>query len=188
VVISIIGILSAVILAALSTSRTRSQNAAIQSEVLQLRNQIELSWNGSAYTGLFGTTGTTGLYAPVANAALFSPNINSIVVNLLAQNGLSTSSNYGGSISVPGACPLYYAEVSYYLTAYEQYANALTIFTDNICGYATKYAIYAGYGPGNFVAGVTGTGPTGYYCIDSSGKSISKTSGYIPTTPTPTCQ
>jgi prepilin-type N-terminal cleavage/methylation domain-containing protein len=191
-VISIIAILSGIILASLSTSRTKGQNATIQSEVIQLRNQIELSWNGSNYTVLYGASGAAGS-APVANAALFNSNINSIVLNLLAQNGLSTTTNnganYGGGISSLGICPLYFDNTpGGYVGSGANTKNAFTILTNGSCTptslQVTKYAIYAAYGPN--------IGSSGYYCIDSSGASISKTSGYIPefssSTSTPTCQ
>ncbi len=70
VVIAIIGILSSVVLASLTTARSRGTAAAVQSELANMRAQAELyySTNGNSYgtyaadatcaaSGLFGTTG-----------------------------------------------------------------------------------------------------------------------------------
>lgn len=54
VVISIIGILSAIILAALGSARLKGKSGAIQSEMIQVRNFMELNKDSSgAYTGAF---------------------------------------------------------------------------------------------------------------------------------------
>ena len=64
VVIAIIGILSSVVLASLTTARTRGQVASVQSQLSNMRAQAELyySTNGNTYgsgtdcaAGLFGT-------------------------------------------------------------------------------------------------------------------------------------
>ncbi len=64
VVIAIIGILSSVVLASLTTARTRGTAAAIQNEMSNMRAQAELfySTNGNSYgtqtacgSGIFGT-------------------------------------------------------------------------------------------------------------------------------------
>ncbi len=64
VVIAIIGILSSVVLASLTTARTRGTAAAIQSEMSNMRAQAELfySTNGNTYaanTGAADTASTT---------------------------------------------------------------------------------------------------------------------------------
>lgn len=77
VVIAIIGILSSVVLASLTTARTKGQDAAAQSQMASMRSQAELyySSNGNRYNlasapttaltacnaGMFGSTGTGGL-------------------------------------------------------------------------------------------------------------------------------
>jgi prepilin-type N-terminal cleavage/methylation domain-containing protein len=54
VVISIIGLLSSVILAALSNAKLKSRASAIQSELVQARNFMELNRDSNgAYTGVF---------------------------------------------------------------------------------------------------------------------------------------
>lgn len=77
VVIAIIGILSSVVLASLTTARSRGQAAAVQSSLSNMRAQAELyySTNNNSYgsatdctSGLFGT-GNNGLGNLVAGAA-----------------------------------------------------------------------------------------------------------------------
>jgi type IV pilus assembly protein PilA len=74
VVIAIIGILSSVVLASLTTARTRGQVASVQSQLSNMRAQAELyySTNSNSYgtasncsTALFGTA-NNGLGALVA--------------------------------------------------------------------------------------------------------------------------
>lgn len=61
VVIAIIGILSSVVLASLTTARSRGTAAAVQNEVSNVRAQMELfySTNGNSY-GVVTTQGTCG--------------------------------------------------------------------------------------------------------------------------------
>lgn len=62
VVIAIIGILSSVVLASLTTARTKGQDAAVQSQVSSLRSQAELyySSNGNVYTSFCTDASKTG--------------------------------------------------------------------------------------------------------------------------------
>lgn len=70
VVIAIIGILSSVVLASLTTARTKGQDAAVQQQMSSMRSQAELFYSsnsnsyGAATTacdGMFTSTGTGGL-------------------------------------------------------------------------------------------------------------------------------
>ncbi len=59
VVIAIIGILSSVVLASLSTARTKAKISAYSTEMDSVRKQAELFYsNGNTYTGLFVVAGT----------------------------------------------------------------------------------------------------------------------------------
>ncbi|MEI6553488.1 MAG: type II secretion system protein [bacterium] len=64
VVIAIIGILSSVVLASLTTARSKGNDAAIQSELSNMRAQAELYYStasntyGTGYTALTGVCGT----------------------------------------------------------------------------------------------------------------------------------
>ena len=75
VVIAIIGILSSVVLASLTTARTRGQSASVQSQLSNMRAQAELFYSttgnnsyGTAVDGCTGTlfTGANGLSALLA--------------------------------------------------------------------------------------------------------------------------
>lgn len=70
VVIAIIGILSSVVLASLTTARTKGQDASVESQMASMRSQAELyySSNSNSYgsstdcaVGMFSSTGTGGL-------------------------------------------------------------------------------------------------------------------------------
>ena len=67
VVIAIIGILSSVVLASLTTARTRGQAASVQSQLSNMRAQMELyySTNGNSYS----TTGATAAACTVGSEA-----------------------------------------------------------------------------------------------------------------------
>lgn len=53
VVVSIIGLLSSIVLASLSSARTKAQDSAIKSQVLQFRTLMELEYNTTgSYTNL----------------------------------------------------------------------------------------------------------------------------------------
>lgn len=53
IVIAIIGILSAIVLAATSSSRSKGSDAAIQNELIQARNQIELFYAKNGNYGIY---------------------------------------------------------------------------------------------------------------------------------------
>ncbi len=79
VVIAIIGILSAVVLASLSTARQKGQNAAIQANLKTIQTQAEIYYgNGNTY----GTAGTS------CTAAVFS--------DTTIQNAIASAQNANG--------------------------------------------------------------------------------------------
>ena len=178
VVISIIALLSSIILAALSKTEASGRNGKIQSEVISLRDQIELSYSNGTYADIQGGS-TSGLntHAPVAYyaASTLGTSAAAIAADILAQN---PSASYGGGVYPPPNSPagtLYNINGSTSYTTTYATVNGLTIFTDNgntAGNFGSKYAIYAAYGPN--------VGTSGYYCVDSFGNSISKTTGYIP--------
>jgi prepilin-type N-terminal cleavage/methylation domain-containing protein len=173
VVISIIGMLASVVLVALNGARNKGKNARIQQEVLQIRNQIETDSSANTYPDLYGTARTILSYGVANNS--FNANITTLISDILAQNGGQYAGGIYNTLACGGSNNQYRAgDVNGYLPAY-QALNGLTIYTDNVngsCGSAKKYAIYAAYGPV--------VGSNGYFCIDSSGGSISNTSTYIP--------
>jgi len=180
VVISIIGVLSSVVLAGLQSTRVKARNSRIVQGVQQLRNQIELTRSGDSYPSLFGSA-ASGPGAPttvrLARDAIFTltyPGLTHLVTDILNQNNLLYPAGYGGTSVAYFACTRQYDLLST--------TNALTIYIDNTtCGAATKYAIYAAMGPV--------IGSSGYFCIDSVGKTTKTTSGAIPVPSTvATCQ
>ena len=86
VVIAIIGILSAVVLASLSSARSKGSDAAIQSDLSTVQTQAEIYYsnNGNAYStvGLAATTCTN-----TANTLLADPTIWSAIQGAIAANG-----------------------------------------------------------------------------------------------------
>ncbi len=70
VVIAIIGILAAVILGALSSSRTKGKDSRVQQELAQLRNQFNIEYNGSIYAVSCGASVTFCSLTTNVNGAL----------------------------------------------------------------------------------------------------------------------
>jgi prepilin-type N-terminal cleavage/methylation domain-containing protein len=80
VVIAIIGILSSVVLASLTTARTKGQDAAVQQQLSAMRSQAELYYSSQSpnsygtagtdcdVTPIFASTGTGGLKALIDGA------------------------------------------------------------------------------------------------------------------------
>lgn len=72
VVIAIIGILSSVVLASLTTARSRGTAAAVQSELANMRAQAELYYSTTGNNGYgadnLGPACTTGLFAATTNS------------------------------------------------------------------------------------------------------------------------
>ena len=112
VVIAIIGILSAVVLASLSTARQKGQDASIQSDLATVQTQAEIYYgnNGNTYAPGGNVTWTNGT-GPTGTAALctggmFSDaNIKNAIAGAYTSSG-STAGNVGcaaGTIGVSSA-------------------------------------------------------------------------------------
>lgn len=61
VVIAIIGILSAIVLASLTTARTKAQDAKVQSQMSSIRTAAEIAYDGSSYGLATGANSCSGL-------------------------------------------------------------------------------------------------------------------------------
>ncbi len=96
VVIAIIGILSAVVLASLTTARAKANDASVKANLSGARAQAELyySSNGNSYTGVCGTTATTDGTKPIGSqvlAAAEQTGLSSINVTLATAGTYNTS-------------------------------------------------------------------------------------------------
>ncbi len=107
VVIAIIGILSSVVLASLTTARTRGTAAAIQNEMSNMRAQAELyySTNGNSYGGTSGapTACGSGIFGTASNG----------LGNLI--DGVE---NKGGTVECSSTGTAWAAQASYNSTYY----------------------------------------------------------------------
>ena len=169
VVISIIGMLASIVLASLNNARSKATNGRIQQEVVQLRNLIETSWNGTSYVGFTGVlTAGSGFVAWHQASGGFGgiSGVVTLVTDILTLSKGTYPTNYGGGGNGNAVC----ASANYTPTVSAN--NGLTIYTNTLCGATTKYAIFAAYGPT--------VGSSGYFCIDSLGNTLSQTSGAIP--------
>jgi prepilin-type N-terminal cleavage/methylation domain-containing protein len=143
VVIAIIGILASIVLASLTTARTKGQAAAVQAQLANMRAQAELYYSsnsnnyGSGYTTLTVGTNAAGVdITPTASCA----------TSYATNGGMFTATTTGGlDTLIKGACS----------------AGATAIKASVDVATATKWALQAA-APG-------GT----YYCVDSSGTSKS---------------
>ena len=179
VVISIIGLLSSIILAALNSARMKSVNGIIRTEVISLRNGIELGYNNSIYSDLTGTNQNNGdpfgvffiaMFSSTGGVGFSSTFVSQSVANEAADIiSRSPNSSYGGGVTnvypPNSVCPSLGSIPRY--SPLKANTNSLIIYTDQSCVPAKKYAIYAAYTP---------VGSAGYFCVDSTGKSISNTS------------
>ncbi len=86
VVIAIIGILASVVLASLSSARSKGQDAAIQSQLSSMRAQAELFYSTTG-NNTYGTAGTAGACTTGAGT-MFASGTNTLAT-LIA--GISTS-------------------------------------------------------------------------------------------------
>lgn len=97
VVIAIIGILSSVVLASLTTARTKGKDAAVQAQLSNMRAQAELyySTNSNAYAAAASTTGACSLTAGT-NTNVFNNGTNNLITLLggvQAQVGTFSATN-----------------------------------------------------------------------------------------------
>ena len=80
VVIAIIGILSSVVLASLTTARTKGQDASVQSQLSNMRAQAELYYSSQ----------NPNSYGPVLTAAAACPTSGTTMFNSTGTGGLKT--------------------------------------------------------------------------------------------------
>jgi prepilin-type N-terminal cleavage/methylation domain-containing protein len=91
VVIAIIGILSAVVLASLSTARTKGQDAAIQSDLNTIQTQAEIYYNGAGGNS-YGTSATPAGTCSGATSMFSDTVIGNAVKGIMSNNGGAAAS------------------------------------------------------------------------------------------------
>jgi prepilin-type N-terminal cleavage/methylation domain-containing protein len=93
VVIAIIGILSSVVLASLNTARSKGANAAVKSNLANLRAQMEIYFdNPTLGNNTYGATGANAINCVGANAA-------TIFGNAKVQSSLAAAASAGGGVA-----------------------------------------------------------------------------------------
>jgi len=159
VVISIIGLLSAIILAALSNARLKVQYAAIQQDLIQMRNVFELQYSG---TGSYGTLLPAGEVTIATGYGCSSPPFTSP----------GSTGNYC-TISTVGNCDTLYGAGSQADLVCKDIVTRIptgTYFWYGVSGTSfssTDYA-FAVANPSNI---------TSYFCLRSNGSNITTTAG-----------
>ncbi len=80
VVIAIIGMLSSIVLASLNSARGKSANAAIKSNLANMRSQIQLTYENGPYVGICGVGAVAAKFSDAASL-IASGNTTSDVCN-----------------------------------------------------------------------------------------------------------
>jgi len=105
VVIAIIGVLASVVLASLNSARNKGTDAAIRSNLANLRAQAELYYDtGSTYTGVCANTAGT-LYAGVQAASVAAGTGTTVIINGTLQtantaNCFATATAWAASVKL----------------------------------------------------------------------------------------
>ena len=96
VVIAIIGILSSVVLASLNTARSKGNDAAIKSQLANLRAQAALYYDStsSTYVGLFGDAQVMKITAGINSVASGTIATSSSATGWVAIAGLKSATGY----------------------------------------------------------------------------------------------
>ncbi len=158
VVVAIIGILASVVLASLTTARSKGKDAAIQAQLSNMRAQAELYYasnnnyggSGTAYVAATGLSTAVDILPTSCTTAKAGHGSAAVGGSLFGQP--SSASGLFGLLM--GACN----------------SGAAAITGAVHAGIATKWAVTA--------TGTTNGSTTTYYCVDSAGTSASKTSAY----------
>ncbi len=156
VVIAIIGILASVVLAALTSARTKGQQAAVQSQISNMRAQAELYFTNNGNYGL-GTLVGAGFTA-AGGISIYPAASGTPSVACTADNGTATLMFATGTGNTTGLGSLLKGACSSGATAITAGVNTLTN--------PTAWAVLA-----------TAPGTTTFYCADSLGTSKAYTSG-----------
>ncbi len=107
VVIAIIGILSSVVLASLTTARSKGTDAAVQSTLSNMRAQAELYYSTNSSYGTSTTVTTTGTYAQcgVSGTVFSASSTSGGLYSLLNDAATKTGGTLGSSKVVCASSP-----------------------------------------------------------------------------------
>ena len=113
VVIAIIGVLSAVVLASLNTARSKGANAAVKSNLANIRVQAEIFFDSAAFgNGTYSSLCTNTKFAQGVTAAHTASGATGSVVNTSATTQTITTTNCrADSVSWSVSTPLKVPEV-----------------------------------------------------------------------------
>jgi prepilin-type N-terminal cleavage/methylation domain-containing protein len=90
VVVAIIGILASVVLASLNTARSKGSDAAIKSNLDNMRAQAALYYDGTVGNQTYGTAGST---CTAAGSMYVDPTIAAAITQVSAQSGAVSCAN-----------------------------------------------------------------------------------------------
>ena len=142
VVIAIIGILSSVVLAALTTARTKGKDAAIQTQLSNRRSQAELyySSNGSNYGGVLTETSCS----TATSTNIFGSNNTGSLKNLVA--GV-----LGNVLASDTSCAVGYSGESTNGSSWAMAVKSLSDSNKSFCVDSFGASKYYTFSPGNAV-------------------------------------
>ncbi|OGI82012.1 hypothetical protein A3I95_03400 [Candidatus Nomurabacteria bacterium RIFCSPLOWO2_02_FULL_44_12] len=150
VVVAIIGILASVVLASLNSARNKGKDAAIFAQLANMRGQAELYY---ATNNNYGTGYTTLTTATNAAGVDITPGSPGCTPSYATNGGMFTAAASVSGLDglVKGACN----------------SGATAIVASVDAATATKWALRA-----------SGVSTNAFYCVDSSGASLSGTTIY----------
>jgi len=96
VVIAIIGILSAVVLASLNTARNKGNDAAIQSDLSNLRTQAEMYYSGAGGNSYGSQAWSSGAATSCIGGMFSDANVTKMLIKADSVNGPGTVDCYAG--------------------------------------------------------------------------------------------
>lgn len=96
IVVAIIGILASIVLASLNSARVKGGDAAIKSNLVNIRGQAEIIYSGSGCYGDNNPVGETTCAAHPEATACTSPTANSLFANSVVAAQIQGAVNAGG--------------------------------------------------------------------------------------------
>ena len=160
VVVAIIGILASVVLASLNSARSKGRDAAIFAQLANARGQAELYYATNGHYGF--NTGAAGAALGAAGGVDVTPTASCATTAA----GATAATIFGTASSSSGLDGLIKGACASGATAIFAGLNSTASTTVG----ATAWALRA-----------TGVSPTTFYCVDSSGASVTRGTIYVVT-------